>query len=487
MNKLSCLILLFLLSLSMPAPAETKNSNKITKVNLIQDEKSSRVVIELTDSLDNLPIVMATLETVSFDLDALCEKKQEARSRKQEEAQDKFEITADNFIKKVQWFPGSPGKTSFEIKRGYYTPVNLIKQEKPLALVIEFPRNYFNKESRELKPGITHHLIRTINERGPITANALEIDLSNEKITVKVGLPDKKKIKAKDFLTNIVKNEMAFAGINANYFDVKVGNPLGTLITEGTWLIGPVYDRVAIGFSEDKQNLINQVMLIGNATVYRGFRKKPLSMFEVDGLNIPPHLYKKIGLFTSNWDEELDLGEDKTVIVIRNGCVKKRDEGPVKIPSDGYALVSNKDYSLDFLKKRDRIKIEWQSNPDWSNVAEAVSGGPYLIKDGEIYVDELNQHFKFSKKETYAPRSAVGIGKNGKLYMVAVDGRRNGYSVGLTLKELADFLKKLDLQDAINLDGGGSTELVADGKIINKLSEHHERKISNALLIFYKE
>ena len=82
--------------------------------------------------------------------------------------------------------------------------------------------------------------------------------------------------------------------------------------------------------------------------------------------------------------------------------------------------------------------------------------------------------------------SAIGIGKNKKLYLIAVDGRHNGYSVGVTFQELAQILKKLDLKDAINLDGGGSTTLVADGQIINTLSEHHERKVSNALLIFYK-
>ena len=106
--------------------------------------------------------------------------------------------------------------------------------------------------------------------------------------------------------------------------------------------------------------------------------------------------------------------------------------------------------------------------------------------DGEVYVDDQNQRFKFAVRETFAPRSAIGIGKDEKLYLIAVDGRKPDYSVGLTLKELAEILKKLDLQEAINLDGGGSTTLVADGGIINTLSERHERKISNALLIFYK-
>ena len=106
--------------------------------------------------------------------------------------------------------------------------------------------------------------------------------------------------------------------------------------------------------------------------------------------------------------------------------------------------------------------------------------------DGEVFVDQEKQKFKFAVKETFAPRSAIGIGKNENLFLIAVDGRKPGLSAGLNLKELAEILKKLDLKEAINLDGGGSTTLVADGGIINTLSERHERKISNALLIFYK-
>lgn len=457
--------------------AQGKNLNKITKVELSQDKDSSKIKIGLTTTLYSNSSIMATLETVSFDLEAIPTSRFSSPSP----------ISSDGFIKKVKWSSDS-NKTSFEIKRQYYSPVNFIKQDKPPALIVELPRSYFNKESFNLKPGIVQYLIRTANERGPIAANVLEIDLSNENISVKVGLPNKEKIKSKDTLLNIVKNEMAYAGINANYFDVKVGNPLGTLITNGVWLVGPVYDRVAIGFSTDKKVYIDQVILLGSATVLRGFRKKPFTMFEIDGLNTPLHLYNKIGIFTSNWDNKLTIPENNAFYVVKKGCIKKiKDDSEVKIPDDGYVLVTKDSQYLNFLKKRDCIKINWQSNPDWSNIKEAISGGPYLIMNGEIYVDSLNQRIKFAKKETYAPRSAIGIDENNKLYLIAVDGRNNGYSVGLTLQELAELLKKLNLKEAINLDGGGSTTLVANEEIINKLSERHERKISNGLLIFYKD
>jgi len=468
------LILLFTVGFIYEAYSQENPANKITSVKIKEDKESINVLIELTQNPTKLPEVMATLETVSFTVPAIYELK------------ENYFVSSMGFLTGVQWFP-DVSETKFEVKRKHYCPVNVSADKNKPILIIEFPKKYFTVESAELKPGITKHYIRTVSERGPVVANALEVDLSSEKISVKVGLPDLKKIKAKDTLLNIVKNQKAYAGINANYFDVKVGNPLGTLITEGTWITGPVYGRVAVGFSDDKKVYIDQIMLNGLVTVYRGFRKKPFAMFDIDGLNIPFSLYKKIGLFTKNYDEELTLPENKTAKVIVRGCIRKLMDAAVKVPDNGYVLVSNENYVLDFLKKRDCMKIEWQTYPDWSLVTEAVSGGPYLIKNGQIYIDEKKQNFKFAKKDTYAPRSAIGVGKDGKLYLVAVDGRQNGYSVGVTLEQLAELLKKLDLKDAINLDGGGSTTLVADGKILNKLSDRHERKISNGLLIFYKE
>ena len=461
-----------------------KDTPVIARVKLYQNAESSKIEIRFTEPIDKIPDLMASLQTVTFDLNAILPEKKRKRVKRDKVTDEEYVVNSKDFINKVRLYPKG-NKTAFEINRQYFTPVNFLNQENPPALIVEFPRNYFQKESVQLKPGIIKHLVRTVNNRGPIVLHALEFDLSNKNISFKVGMPDNKKIKAKETLMQIVKEQMAFAGINANYFDVKIGNPIGTLITNGTWITGPVYDRVAIGFSEDNMVFIDQVMLLGSATAYRGFRRKPRAMIEIDGLNTALNLYNKVGLFTKNWDEEIELPKGKVALVVRNDLVKKIEDETIEIPEDGYIIAGNKKF-FDEIKKKDRLKIEWKSDPDWSEVKEAVSGGPYLIMAGDVYVDDHSQRFKFAVRETFAPRSAVGIGKNGNLYLIAVDGRKPNYSAGLTLNELAELLKKLDLKEAINLDGGGSTTLVADGGIINTLSERHERKISNALLIFYK-
>jgi exopolysaccharide biosynthesis protein len=82
------------------------------------------------------------------------------------------------------------------------------------------------------------------------------------------------------------------------------------------------------------------------------------------------------------------------------------------------------------------------------------------------------------------PRSLVGFDADtSHLYLVAIDGRSTA-SVGMTLAEAAGFLYSLGVTTALNLDGGGSTTLVIDGKVVNVPSDPTgERTVGNALLI----
>lgn len=87
------------------------------------------------------------------------------------------------------------------------------------------------------------------------------------------------------------------------------------------------------------------------------------------------------------------------------------------------------------------------------------------------------------------PRTAVGVSADGRtLIILAIDGRQPGYSVGVTLPELADLMLDLGAQDALNLDGGGSTSFYlrrADGSLVtNRPSDGHWRPVANHLGIW---
>lgn len=102
----------------------------------------------------------------------------------------------------------------------------------------------------------------------------------------------------------------------------------------------------------------------------------------------------------------------------------------------------------------------------------AVGGGPVLVKDGGIYISN-NEEKKFAGKAIadHHPRTAMGYTKDGYLILLAVQGRMKNIAVGTTLTETAQILIDLGAVEAINLDGGGSSCLLVNGKETIKPSD----------------
>src|SRR5207253_9594199 len=127
----------------------------------------------------------------------------------------------------------------------------------------------------------------------------------------------------------------------------------------------------------------------------------------------------------------------------------------------------------------DKIVFEMQSDGiDWRKVDQLISGGPYLLRDGKISPDSDVERFKDDFTKQRHPRSAVGRTANGDFWFVAVDGRQS-MSVGATIEELAQVMFNLGCRDAINLDGGGSTDLNIFGVNVNRPSDGVERPVAN--------
>jgi exopolysaccharide biosynthesis protein len=112
-----------------------------------------------------------------------------------------------------------------------------------------------------------------------------------------------------------------------------------------------------------------------------------------------------------------------------------------------------------------------------------------LLKNKEL-VEDLNDQFT-------APRTSLGVDASGsKLILIIVDGRQPLYSEGVTIKEMADIMLEYGGENAINLDGGGSSTLVITdpktGKVrvmnspIDRYIPGNERYIANHLGLFIK-
>jgi exopolysaccharide biosynthesis protein len=82
------------------------------------------------------------------------------------------------------------------------------------------------------------------------------------------------------------------------------------------------------------------------------------------------------------------------------------------------------------------------------------------------------------------PRTMIGLDRHGMAWLVAVDGRQPDYSIGMTFAELQRVADRLDLTDALNLDGGGSTTMVVQGEVVNRPSDPTgPRPVGDAILV----
>ena len=118
-------------------------------------------------------------------------------------------------------------------------------------------------------------------------------------------------------------------------------------------------------------------------------------------------------------------------------------------------------------------------------VREAIHAGPVLINDGNIRVTVEEEVFFNTPIAGVQPRSAIGYTKMNELVLMVVDGRQPD-SRGVYLEELALLMQQFDCEEALNLDGGGSSAMVADSRLLNRPSGRtYQREIMSAIGIFY--
>ena len=124
------------------------------------------------------------------------------------------------------------------------------------------------------------------------------------------------------------------------------------------------------------------------------------------------------------------------------------------------------------------LQISTATFPSLKGAETAVGGGPAIVRDGKV-VDRSDARVRH-------PRAAVGWNKD-LFYLVEVDGRQRGLSVGMTVRELARYMVKLGCTEAMNLDGGGSATCWVYGQVMNNPSEGDERGMGNAIVITHRD
>ncbi|MEM1117638.1 MAG: phosphodiester glycosidase family protein [Bacteroidota bacterium] len=256
-----------------------------------------------------------------------------------------------------------------------------------------------------------------VSEADTLRAWAVRLDGARLDVSVAADTSD-----GREAPTMFAERTGACVALNAGYFDMQTGGPVG-LVVDGGRLRSPAFDRI-----------------------------------ERDGVAYP---------------------------VAR---------GAVGIGPDGVEIASARDDGAQACRverpvgNREGAPASVPACETW-DLPEAVGAGPVLVRDGRVAVATEAEVFFGTSIPARHPRSAVGVTGDGVVWLVVVDGRQPA-SRGVTLEELAEMMHRLGAEDALNLDGGGSSALVVRPRggspvRLNLPTGYDvEREVATALLAF---
>lgn len=382
-------------------------------------------------------------------------------------------VFADN-IKIVNGIVSPPILNSLQLER--HLDRIITEEESVSEFNAYISRKYANCKIYDVGKGIKHIKLVRYYQGRPVRLNVIEADLNvNPKLRVEPVLASTT-LSRKASITAMAKRNNSLVAVNGAFFLPQTGCPLGTMMVNKKLYTGPVFNRVAMGIF-DNGFAIDRVKL--NATIKSGW-----NTIKLDNINQPRMSIAYTIAYTPDWGQLSPTTPKNGVqIVVSNNNITSITKSRVQIPKDGYVIVGPASV-LGSLKVKEKISLDIKTLPDWENVNHIISGGPYLVKDGKVYVDIQDQ--KLLAIGGRNPRTAIGYTKDNHFIIVTADGRE-GSSIGLTLKELAYYMQKIGCVNAMNLDGGGSTVMYVKGYITNKPPVKGGIALSNALTIAMDE
>ena len=311
--------------------------------------------------------------------------------------------------------------------------------------------------------------------RGLLTAYLLDVDPLRYDLVPALG---NGQVRGRATVSNISDDLGAMAAINANYFDTT-GEILGVLRLDGELAGTTYFTRSALGLRPGGAAFVAPVYY--DATVRIGKVSRGVSGVNIARSEDALVLYNHLFAATTGTNE---FGREFTV---RGGKVTAIRPANSPIPADGYVISlhgASKD-AFARVKVGDTVTLTEDFGPQWINVPNIIGAGPTLVKGGRVAVNAKEEQFPADIAVGRAPRTGVAVLSNRHLLLAVADGRQAS-SIGCTLEEFAELLLKFGAKEAVNFDGGGSSEMVVGGVIVNSPSDGDERLVGSALAVLQK-
>ena len=342
---------------------------------------------------------------------------------------------------------------------------------------------YENTYQITVSDGIIHKNIIQTFENGVQSINLIIADMERSGVDLELlyndvsGFMNRKTLSA---LTAQMPN--AVAAINADFFSMSDPSySMGPMADDGKVISSPYYDngKMASFIMDQNQKLfidyLKSGVVVRNETT--GTSSTGYSINKHSGTYASPVIITSEYRKTSPGQSSVS-SVTLTEVVIEADTVREIRTGKpgVSIPVNGYVIAASGtrgDQLASSFSAGDRLELSTSMQDSYPDLKEVAGGGTVILKDGMLAPIT-------HKIAGRSQRTAIGITYDRKLVFMTADGRKSPY-IGMTETEVADFLRTQNVRDAMMFDGGGSTEMIVNGKITNDLAS--ERKIVNGMAI----
>jgi hypothetical protein len=300
------------------------------------------------------------------------------------------------------------------------------------------------------------------------------------------------------------------AAVNGDFFNLQTGENENNQVVAGEWWKGvknadspyDTYDNAHIQFGLDanRRPIMDRFMFVGTAWSHSVATPIITLNFYQPGNPEGTVLYTSRYGATTPRDTTRPVAEAAliaagqradTLLYVRRGAIDTTSAHA--IPATGAVLsaygAGSRAGEIKAMADGDTVRVLLGTLPPLRaspTPALLIGGWPRILRDGAVVANEapVVEGTISRNAEARHPRTSIGFSRDSAtLYVLTVDGRSEK-SVGATLAELATLMRNVGAWQAMNFDGGGSTTMVVDGKVVNTPTDNAgERDVGNALLI----
>ncbi len=362
-----------------------------------------------------------------------------------------------------------------------------------VALAPPLPAQTLKGERRVVAPGVTHAVFLA---DGPNVINVLEVDLTRMEYAVASYRPARLVPTSGQAEANRAEGKQVLAAVNADFFSFKTSWPIGNQVVDGKFVLGTESARSHVAIDVRGRIFLDRFTFTGWFQTPRG-EKYPLT-----GVN-DRHTNNAIVLHNSYSDSSTSFGGpghrfglrlvsprwiagDTLMMLVQAEEVGESrslawDEAVLWVGSGPEVKKVREE-----IAPGDTLLVHLGFSPDVRGVMQSVGGGGRILEGGRPVPDSTNARERIGVVflRSRHPRTFVAVNREStRLYLCTVDGRQAA-SVGMSFEEMAEFLLAVGAWEAVNLDGGGSTTMVVQGKVTNVPSDKTgERGVANTLQV----